>query len=573
MNAPDIEDFSPDAIVAAAKRCFAMIVFKPDGTIKTANQAFLDAVGYTLDEVVGRKHAIFVVEEERSSHSYRQFWNDLARGEIQAGEFMRINKSGGHFWISADYTPVLDSDGRVTEVIKFARDITEIKDKTEEATSLLSALDKSMARIEFTPSGKILHANENFLGAMGYTLEEIRGQHHKIFVKPDEVASPKYESFWATLASGKYHQDDFLRVHKSGRDVWIAATYNPVFGPDGKVKKVVKFATDITAQKEAVKVMVEALDRLANGHLSVRIEQDLVGDFAHMKEAFNATMEELSGVVANIQDNRSRMQTVATAIDENADVLTRRSESQAAAVEETRAAVGEISRTVQDTSASARNVDQQAKGAAEQAQRGADVMAKTMDAIRNIEELTGEVTKITKVIEGFAFQTNLLSINAAVEAARAGEAGKGFAVVATEVRNLAQRSEEASKDIANLSQRCAEGVASGAALAKDAGDALDLIKAASQDVAKAIDIIASGAQDQASGIAEVEAAIGTFDKDLQAIAGLAAQGSDQSGSLAREMVELANAVGHFSSSGDPSTQSSWAADGGHAEPHRARVPA
>lgn len=177
-------------------------------------------------------------------------------------------------------------------------------------------------------------------------------------------------------------------------------------------------------------------------------------------------------------------------------------------------------------------------------------MSSTIKAIKTIEDLTREVTKITKVIEGFAFQTNLLSINAAVEAVRAGEAGKGFAVVASEVRHLAQRSEEASKDIAGLSQRCAEGVAEGATLAKEAGEALERIQSASEEVAKAIDSVATGAQEQASGIQEVESAIGSFDDDVQSISGLATQGSEQSAVLDAEVQVLDRAVRHFSLGSD-----------------------
>lgn len=236
-------------VLKAIDRSQARIEFAPDGTILTANENFLAVTGYTLDEIVGQHHRKFVDSKYASSPEYAALWNDLAAGTVKEGEFKRFGKDGSEVWIQAAYNPVFDPDGKVYEVIKFAVDITEQKRGNLVNDGILAALDRSQATIEFTPDGTILNANENFLKTTGYRLDEIVGQHHRKFVEPAYGASAEYRDFWDELAAGEVKDGEFKRFGKGGAEVWIQAAYNPVFDSDGKVFKVIKFATDITEDK------------------------------------------------------------------------------------------------------------------------------------------------------------------------------------------------------------------------------------------------------------------------------------------------------------------------------------
>ena len=235
--------------IAAIGKSQATIEFKMDGTIVTANENFLKTLGYTLDEIKGRHHSMFVDEAYRQSADYKEFWAKLNRGEYVADEFKRIGKGGREVWIQASYNPILDLNGKPCKVVKFATDVTQQKLTNADYAGQIAAIGKSQATIEFKMDGTIVTANENFLKTLGYTLDEIKSRHHSMFVDEAYRNSADYKEFWAKLNRGEYVADEFKRIGKGGREVWIQASYNPILDLNGKPCKVVKFATDVTQQK------------------------------------------------------------------------------------------------------------------------------------------------------------------------------------------------------------------------------------------------------------------------------------------------------------------------------------
>ena len=248
--------------VAAIDRSQAIAEFSLDGTVLTANRNFLLALGYQADDVVGKHHRIFCPDDYARSAEYRLFWDKLARGEFDAGVYKRRNSRGEEIWIQATYNPIFDADGKPCKVVKFAVDITESQIRNSDYAGKVAAVDRGQAVIEFDLTGKILEANRNFLATLGYRLEEIRGQHHRIFCEAEHVASSEYREFWARLAQGEVFGGRFMRLSKFGQRIWIQATYNPIFDADGQVHKVVKFATDITAQVELEQHLRQKIEQM-----------------------------------------------------------------------------------------------------------------------------------------------------------------------------------------------------------------------------------------------------------------------------------------------------------------------
>jgi methyl-accepting chemotaxis protein len=236
--------------LAAIGKSQAVITFDLDGTILSANENFLNAMGYEAAEVIGRHHAMFVEPGFELSSDYRAFWDRLRRGEFIAAEFRRIGKGGREVWIQASYNPIMDPAGRPFKVVKYATDITSAKSKSADDSGQLDAISKSQAVIAFDLEGVVLSANENFLKVMGYTADEVVGRHHSQFVDKAYAAGAEYAAFWTKLRSGAYHSGEFKRVAKGGAVVWLQASYNPIFDLNGRLAKVVKYATDITAEVE-----------------------------------------------------------------------------------------------------------------------------------------------------------------------------------------------------------------------------------------------------------------------------------------------------------------------------------
>jgi methyl-accepting chemotaxis protein len=529
-------------ILKAIGKSLAMIQFTPEGAILDANENFLNALGYRLDEVVGKHHRIFCDREYVQSPAYKQFWTDLANGKSQVSEFRRISKSGEDVWINASYNAVSDKHGKVVRVVKIANDITAevarraeieiismvanetdnsviitdaeqnivyvnpgftkmtgysseevlgknpgallqgplttpktkeeirtaIRDKkpiyteilnyhkngdtywvslainpiinkqgvvekyisiqsnvsaTKEraivASSQIEAVGRTQAVIEFTMDGNVVTANKNFCDCLGYSLDEIVGKHHRIFVDPAEANAPAYTAFWEKLRRGEYDTRVYKRIAKGGREVWIQASYNAILDTVGKPCKVIKFATEVT-------------NIIETGGMAERGVAD--------------------------------------------------AQSVAAAVEEMTASISEISKNMQLSKEAAMGIlNDSTQSSAAAAQLGS-----SMKVMENVVQL----------INNIAGQVNLLALNATIEAARAGDAGKGFAVVAAEVKNLATQTTKATEDIARQIQEVQS-------VSEKVAESIETIVTSANNVTQYIVGVASAIEEQSAVTQEI----------------------------------------------------------------------
>ncbi len=539
--------------VKALHRVQAVIEFHLDGTIVHANDNFLQTLGYTLEEIQGKHHAMFVDAEYAQSREYREFWANLGRGEFEAGQYRRLGKGGREIWIQASYNPVFDSHGRPYKVVKFATDITAQKFQAADFAGQLAAINKSQAVIEFDLEGRILGANENFLAAMGYALDEVRGQHHAMFAEPDYRQSAEYRAFWAKLGRGEYDAGQYKRLGKGGREVWIQASYNPIYDMNGRPFKVVKYATDITAQvrdtlalQQAVAQTREVVAAAQAGDLTGHIAtEDKSGPIAELCQGINALVEAMAGIIAQIKLAADTIAVGASEIAEGNSDLSVRTEQQAASLEETAVSMKGLTATVRRTADNARQANQLAGGAVEVAAQGGQVVHEVVSTMSLINDSSRRIVDIIGVIDGIAFQTNILALNAAVEAARAGEHGRGFAVVASEIRSLSQRSAEAAKEIKQLIGDSVEKVGAGTRQVESAGRTMDEIVVSVKRVSDLMADISAAAQQQSEGIEQINQVVEHIDESTQQNAALVEEASAAARSMEEQSTQLLQTVAAF----------------------------
>jgi len=463
----------------------------------------------------------------------------------------------------------------------------------------LAAINKAQAVIEFTLDGKILTANDNFLNTLGYSLGEIKGQHHSMFVEPAVRSTTEYRMFWEKLGRGEFDAAQYKRIGKGGKEVWIQASYNPIMDLNGKPFKVVKFATDVTAQVLAAQVMEQAVAQTGEvasaakeGDLTQRIplegksgqiaelcggvnslieniaavvaqtqevagatqDGDLTrrislegksGQIAALCESVNAMVDNMAGVVGQIKESSDLIGTASKEIASGNTDLSSRTEEQASSLEETASSMEELTSTVKQNAENAKQANQLAIGASDIAVRGGDVVKQVVTTMSSISESSKKIVDIISVIDGIAFQTNILALNAAVEAARAGEQGRGFAVVATEVRNLAQRSAAAAKEIKTLIEDSVNKVDNGTKLVDQAGKTMDEIVTSVKRVTDIMSEITAASQEQSSGIDQVSTAITQMDEVTQQNAALVEEAAAAAESLEEQAQKLVEAVAMF----------------------------
>lgn len=584
--------------IQAINRSQAVIEFDLSGNILKANENFLNVIGYTLTEIQGRHHSMFIDGNYKNSPEYDNFWASLRRGQFFSGEFKRYGKAGKEIWIQASYNPILDEEGKPYKIVKYATDVTGQKILNADYSGQIEAIGKSQAVIEFNMEGTIINANHNFLKTLGYSLEEIKGRHHSIFVDTVYRDSQEYQNFWDALRSGRYNAGEFCRIGKGGKEVWIQASYNPIFDMNGKPFKVVKYASDITnmvmtrienehGMKECIDVLkelsegnftrkmeleykgtfsdikralnetisilngtinecVDILGMVSQGNLKQKMQGNYKGSFSKISDALNVTIDRLCSMVTRISAASQTVKNAANEIATGSSDLSTRTEQQASSLEQTSASMEEITGTTKTNSTDAVHAQELSSNASNVAEQGGRVVEDAVHAMSNIEKSSQKISDIISVIDEIAFQTNLLALNAAVEAARAGDAGKGFAVVASEVRSLAGRSATASKEIKTLINESASQVKSGAELVNNAGRTLKEIVNSVKRVAGIVADISSASQQQATGISEVNTAVAQMDEMTQQNAALVEENTAAAHSMVEQAKSLEDLISFFS---------------------------
>jgi methyl-accepting chemotaxis protein len=537
----DIVDKVSSAIMMVDRDFMVTYVNGPTRELLQKNVAAFRSIWPTFDpdKVVGTCIDTF---HKDPSHQ-RRLLSDPARlpykTEITIGDLKVSLLVNGSF----------DREGNYVGNILEWMDVTAIR--TNEG--MLTAINKSQAVIEFTTDGRILQANDNFLRAMGYSLEEIRGQHHSIFVDPGYRGSAEYRAFWEKLARGEFDANQYKRIAKGGREVWIQASYNPILDANGKAFRVVKYATDVTAQVMASQALQLAV-RQTQDVVSAAKDNDLTqriplegksGEIAALCGGVNGLLDTMMNVVAEIKASAREVTNAAAEIATSTTDLSQRTEEQAASLEETSASMEEISATVKKNAESAQQANLSASGTRDVADRGGQVVAKAVEAMSRIEESSRKISDIIGVIDEIARQTNLLALNAAVEAARAGEAGRGFAVVASEVRSLAQRSSQAAKDIKDLITNSNSQVQQGVDLVNRAGTALNEIVESIKKVAEIVSDIAAASAEQATGLEQVNKALNQMDEVTQQNSALVEENAATAKTLEHQAKAMDDRVGVF----------------------------
>lgn len=548
-----------EAKLSAISRSMAIIEFDLQGNILTANDNFLKTMGYTLAEIQGKHHRLFVEPAFAQSAEYTQCWRMLGEGQFFVNRFKRLAKGNRVVWIEASYNPIFDEMGRPLKIVKFATDITDRVLAEENSRGQLKAIDRAMAVIEFDLQGNILTANQNFLDTMGYSLAEIKGQHHRIFTMPDYAQSAEYQQFWQRLAKGELMTGTFKRCGKNKKVVWIEASYNPIFHADGTPYKIVKYATDIgsNANTRLLQSVIEdtshLLESVAQGDLLARFQgqydayrdtmfypliKRLQASTSHMIDSLKNAIGQASDVAQSVMD-------ISHSVSNNASSLNEKIQEQAAALNATSTTMDSVTQAVSANTQTSHQVAELAHRMQEHAMSGTSVMKETISAMQSIRESSSKIADIVTLIDGIAFQTNLLALNAAVEAARAGEHGRGFAVVAGEVRALAQKSAEAAKEIRCLIGDSVARVENGTQLADRSGEMLDSINQSVEQVTEMIERIAQASQAQSTGINQMYQAMSDINKVNQENATLVHDASAAAETLAKEAESLRMDMGFF----------------------------
>ena len=538
--------------VSVLSRTEMMLEMDERGSILSANDLFLTQTGYQIEDLRGKAEAMFWHVDAAESNDFRLHWQRLKKGEPQSGEFRRYGRGGQSFFVNGTYSPIYDLDGNVRRVLLHGQDVTTDRLRNADFEGTLRACDRSLAIVEFDLQGNVLTANANFLALMGYTLDQVQGQHHRIFCPKDHAASEAYRNFWEKLSRGEYDAAEYCRVTQDGREVFIRATYNPIFDLDGRPTKIIKFATDVTAERLATAQFESKFDAIDRSQAI--IEFDLEGKVKSANENFlrltGYSLREIIGqhhaifcTADHIKSQAYRdfwvglrkgeaqhgrfhrigkfdcdlwiqasysplldfhgkpVGVIKYAHDITAQVALEGTIRNKAALMSK--VVDRLSNSIHQINASTAQSLSHSGETRTNASQGFEALNNAIGSIELISASSSEISNIIKVITEIANQTNLLAFNAAIEAARAGEYGVGFSVVADEVRKLAERSSTAALEIGKLIEESTARVGLGTERSYAARTAFERIVQSVGETATSIDRISESAAEQETVSREV----------------------------------------------------------------------
>jgi methyl-accepting chemotaxis protein len=527
-----------------------------DGTILSVNDLFLQATGHDSAALIGKHEDMLLFDHDRTDPAREARWRALRAGTAATGEIRRKGASGREVWFAVTMSPVMGLDGRLLKVVAFGQDITEQKLSRLDTDGKLGAIDRAQAVIEFDLAGKVLTANANFLDLMGYSLDEVRGRHHRSFVEPGEASGGTYQEFWERLGRGEFESGEYKRIGKGGREVWIQATYNPILDPSGKPVKVVKLATDVTAAKlksAEFEAKIAAID-LGQAVIEFDLSGQVLSANRNFLAAMGYTLREIEGQHHSIFCSDAYTQgteyrdfwlrlnegqlisgrfhrvgkfnrdvwiqaTYNPILDLNGKVskvvkyaydVTREVELETrihAKSGEMTVGVKQLVESITAIAANSGVAAEMAQEATSAANAGYAALKKSISAIGEIQTSSSRVAEIVRIIGEIASQTNLLAFNAAIEAARAGQHGVGFSVVAGEVRKLAERSSTAASEIAKLIEASSQQVGNGAEVSKEAARSFEGVLSSVERTGASVTAIAGAAEQQRATAAAVSRTI------------------------------------------------------------------
>ncbi|WP_420429680.1 methyl-accepting chemotaxis protein [Algiphilus sp.] len=572
--------------VRAINEGMAVIEFDLRGNILDANENFLTTVGYTLPEIQGRHHQIFVDPEEARTPAYREFWDRLGRGLGESGLYRRFDKNGNEVWLEAIYNAILDAAGRPIKVIKYAMDRTQVAKDNQQNLRIRGALENVPTNVMIADNDRrIVYMNASVREMLTHAEEDIRKDVPGFTVDQLENALidrfHKHPEHQMTLLS-RLESSHRTQMTLGGRTFRLTAS--PIFEDDGSRAGTVVEWLDRTAEvaveqeisgivqgavngdfsarvavvdkedfflrlaegmnqlldtnEKAFNEVLGILGSMAEGDLTKRITAEYSGTFAKLKEDANSTMDKLTEMVVSIRQASESINVAAREIAAGNSDLSSRTEEQAASLEETASSMEELTATVKQNADNAKQANEQTISASNVATRGGEVVQQVVTTMSEINASSKKIADIIGVIDGIAFQTNILALNAAVEAARAGEQGRGFAVVAGEVRNLAQRSASAAKEIKQLISDSVEKISGGTELVNRAGSTMEEIVASVKRVTDIMAEISSASAEQSSGIEQVSQTVTQMDEVTQQNASLVEEAS----AAARSMEEQARSM-------------------------------
>jgi methyl-accepting chemotaxis protein len=595
LHQAELQRADARGVISAINVSYAYIEFNLDGSIVTANDNFLNALGYRLDEIQGKHHRIFCDPALASSPAYAQFWRDLNDGRAQNDVFKRIKRSGEEIWIQAVYAPVLGDNGRPVKVVKIATDITAARLRAADFEGQLNAIGKAQAVIEFKLDGTILNANENFCRTLGYSLDEIRGKHHSMFAEPGVAGSMEYRLFWDKLGRGEFDAGQYRRIGKGGREVWIQASYNPIFDMNGKPFKVVKYAADVTAQVQAARMLEQAVEQaqqvasagrrgdlsqriplegksgpiltlcegvntlmettavifddvgrvfgaLAAGDLSERITNSYEGVFGQVKNDANATSDALSAIIDDVGrvfgglasgDLSQRIERSTQGVFEQVkNDANSTSEKLAAIIEEVRAAADALTGAASQVSATAQSLSQ---SASEQAS--------------SVEETTASIELMSASISQNSDNAKVTDGMATKASREAGDGGQAVTQTVVAMKQIAQKI-GIIDDIAYQTNLLALNAAIEAARAGEHGKGFAVVAAEvrklaerSQEAAKEIGDLAGNSVSTAERAGKLlDEIVPSIQKTSELVQEIAAASQEQSESVS----QIGSAMGQLS---------------------------